>query len=331
MGKTGGRAGHRRGPVPRALAWAVLAGGLALAWVGMQRQAPPVAATAEAVAATGALLEAWRAGEAAAAGAWVAPAAAGPGGAWLAGLSAGLEGGVPAPAAEPEGLPPAGSSAGEGTAGFLQVPVTHYTLGAARPDALGRVHVAAAVDVAGPADGGAEGYAARLVQDFFWRRLLEGPRLVGAPARVVLEVAVAGDRLVWRRDGGAWQPGLGLADLPSRAAPPGGPPGVEVEVSREGFGPLALAGERGVLLVTRGPRPLVALWRWSLDDPAEEPGRDVLVLDVLYHARGLGWQAGAAGRRATLMVEAEDGSRLPVVYDLEAGRPADIASPGGGE
>ncbi len=31
------------------------------------------------------------------------------------------------------------------------------------------------------------------------------------------------------------------------------------------------------------------------------------------------------------MVEAEDGSRLPVVYDLEAGRPADIASPGGGE
>ncbi|GAB6875960.1 hypothetical protein [Thermaerobacter litoralis] len=376
-----GRAGHRRGPVPRALAWAVLAGGLALAGLGVQRAGPAgptgpaVAATAEAVAATGRLLQAWQAGRPAAAGAWVAPAAAGPGGAWLAGLEGDLAAGLPVPGKGPEGgdgpapgaapgrtgrgaAPPSATGAGAERpsatlltpqVSFLRTPVTAYATGPARPDALGRIHVQAMVDVAVPAAG----YAGRFVQDLWWRPAPDGPRLVAATRRADLEVAVQGDRLVWRRGGGPWQPGLGLADLPLRAAPVGGPPGVQVDVSRDGFGPLALAGDRGVLLVTGGPRPLVALWPWPANGPPapgrepldqespgrgrpgratpgqETPGRDVVVLDVLYHARGIRWQVDPGGRRATLEVEGEDGARLPVAYDLEAGRPvpSPVAAP----
>ncbi|HEY8489081.1 MAG TPA: hypothetical protein VIL38_08420, partial [Thermaerobacter sp.] len=403
--------------MPRALAWAVLAGGLALAGLGVQRAGPAgptgpaVAATAEAVAATGRLLQAWQAGRPAAAGAWVAPAAAGPGGAWLAGLEGDLAAGLPVPGKGPEGgdgpapgaapgrtgrgaAPPSATGAGAERpsatlltpqVSFLRTPVTAYATGPARPDALGRIHVQAVVDVAVPAAG----YAGRFVQDLWWRPGPGGPRLVAATRRPDLEVAVQGDRLAWRREGGPWQPGLGLADLPLRAAPVGGPPGVQVDVSRDGFGPLALAGGRGVLLVTGGPRPLVALWSWPAGGrpspgpeslapgrpspapdrelPGQEPpdrGRPgpnppaqgapgpeaggqgasgqgargqgaggpeaagpgtpgpeaparVVVLDVLYHARGLRWQVDPGGRRATLEVEREDGSRVLVTYDLD--------------
>ncbi|WPD19803.1 hypothetical protein [Thermaerobacter composti] len=325
MAEDARRAGHRRGPVPRALAvlaWLALAGGLALPLAGLQRHAPPVAATAQAVAATGALLGAWQEGSPAAAGAWVAPAAAAPGGAWLAGLAEHPAQGDPPRV--PVGPPPVREAGGGDPT--PAVALTGYAIGTARPDAAGRIHVATLLDVAIPAAG----YAGRFVQDLVWRPTLAHPRLVAASGRRVVEVTVRGHRLLWRGPAGPWQPGLGLADLPRHGSPAGGPPGVPVEVSRDGFGPVALAGSRGVLLTTRGPRPLVALWPWSLDDPEVRPAGRVVVLDVLYHARPLGWRVEAQGDRAVLTVAVEDGSRVEVPYDLDRGRPvSDAAIPGG--
>ncbi|HEY8552291.1 MAG TPA: hypothetical protein VIL40_02420 [Thermaerobacter sp.] len=201
--------------------------------------------------------------------------------------------------------------------GLLAVPLTGYAIGTARPDAAGRIHVATVLDVAVPTAG----YAGRFVQDLIWRPTLVHPRLVAASGHPVLEIWVRGHRLMWRRPEGPWQPGLSLADLPRHGSPAGGPPGVPVEVNRDGFGPLALAGSRGVLLTTRGPRPLVALWPWRLDDPDARPGGQVVVLDVLYHATPQGWRVEAGGRHAVLTVAVEDGSRVEVTYDLDRGGP----------
>ncbi|WP_148235676.1 hypothetical protein [Thermaerobacter marianensis] len=382
--------------MPRALAWAALAAGLALAGLALQRQAPAVAATAQAVAATAELLRAWHEGSPAAAGAWVAPAAAAPGGAWLAGLARDLPDRVP-PGRVPPSPPAAGGRAAAGPAGetpagaapapapgtvgpwspwsgaagppppadpapgtvdpaaaaadpaaLLAAPLTSYAIGSVRPDAAGRLHVTAVTEVAIPGAG----YAGRFVRELVWRPGPGAPRLVAASSRQVLEVAVRGDALAWRRSAGPWQQGVGLADLPLRAQPPGGPPGVDVDVSRDGFGPIALAGPRGVLLTTRGARPLVALWSWrpngasapagSSAGPAARPATGtgstggpptasrIVVLDVLYRAQALGWRVDPDGRYAVLTVQAEDGSRVAVTYDLDRGGPVSTRPAAGG-
>ena len=242
----------------------------ALPWLA--RALPGRAADDAARAAAAAYLQARQAGEEAAARRWVAPVLLRTG-AW--------------PGPDP-----------------VDGRVTGFDLAASRFDLAGRVHVPATVDL------GRDGvpYAARFVQDLTWLVTPAGPRLVGLRGRLAAEVTARGDELAWRQGDRPPVPGPALAGLPARARPAGAPPGVEVPAAREGFGPLALAGDGRLLLTTTGDRPLVAL--------AEGPGGAVRVLDVLYHSRPRLWQVAAGARHAALALEAEGGARTFLVYDL---------------